>query len=126
MPWAQADEATWVTVEGTTEMTAAEDAGARGRAIADAKRKAVQKAVGVDITAETLLVNFRLSGSLVGAIPYGRVVDSEIIQEAVDSSHQQGQDPATSTYRVKMKASVAEETEGGDPSFRLEAYLNRI
>jgi len=122
IPFARAEEVTWVTVEGTAALADISKTEARSRAIADARRKAVEKVVGVDISAETLVVNFRLSGSLIGAIPYGRVVDSEIIEETVDSSNQ---DKDSQTYRVKMKASVAEETAGGDPNFRLEAYLNR-
>jgi len=122
IPFARAEEVTWVTVEGTAALADISKTEARSRAIADARRKAVEKVVGVDISAETLVVNFRLSGSLIGAIPYGRVVDSEIIEETVDSSNQ---DKDSQTYRVKMKASVAEETAGADPNFRLEAYLNR-
>ena len=125
LPSVLAQEVTWVTVEGTAAMADISETEARSRAIADARHKAVLKVVDLDISAETLVVNFRLSGSLVGAIPYGRVVDSEIIEETVDSTHKDGQDKAYSTYRVKLKASVAEETAGGDPHFRLEAYLNR-
>jgi len=121
LPLVVAEEVTWVTVEGKAALADVSKTEARSSAIADASRKAVQKVVGADISAETLVVNFRLSGSLVGAIPYGRVVDSEIIEETVDSSNQ---DKDSQTYRVKMKAGVAEETAGADPSFRLDAYLN--
>lgn len=123
LPPAQTEEVSWVTVEGKAAMADVSEKEARSSAIADASRKAVQEVVGTDISAETLVVNFRLSGSLVGAIPYGRVVDSEIVEENIDRSHKDGQEELT--YRVKMKASVAEETAGADPSFRLEAFLNR-
>ena len=70
-------------------------------------------------------MNLRLSSSIVGVIPYGRVVDKEIIEESVEPILKKGQAVPSLRYRVRMKAGVAEETTGADPHFRLNASLNR-
>jgi hypothetical protein len=125
VPFLLAQDLTWVTVEGIAPMQDISKEEARSRAIEDATRKAVQKVVGANISAETLIVNLRLSGSILGAIPYGRVVDKKIVEESVVNIHDEKHDRSSVVYRVKMKAAVAEETTGADPDFRLEASLNR-
>ena len=120
-----AQDVTWVTVEGTASMQDISKEEARRRSVEDATRRAVEKVVGTNISAETLIVNLRLSGSILGAIPYGRVVDKKIVEEGVVNIHDEKHDGSSVVYKVKMKAAVAEETTGADPDFRLEASLNR-
>ena len=124
VPFLLAQDVTWVTVEGTAPMEHISKEEARGLAIEDAMGKAVEEVVGANISAETLVVNLRLSGSILGAIPYGRVIDKEILEEGAKEIHKEGQETPSLLYWVKMKAGVAEETTGEDPSFRLEASLN--
>lgn len=115
----------WVTVEGIALMEDTSKEEARNRAMEDAMHKAVEQVVGINISVETLLVNLRLSGSIVGVIPYGRVVDKEIIEEGVEPILKKGQTVPSLQYRVRMKAIVAAETTGADPYFRVNASLNR-
>jgi hypothetical protein len=115
----------WVTVEGAAQMEGISKEEAKGWAIEDAMRKAVEEVVGSDISVETLVVNLRLSGSILGAIPYGRVIDKKILEEGVRKIQKEGQKTPSSLYWVKMRVSVAEETTGEDSSFRLEASLNQ-
>jgi hypothetical protein len=110
----------WVTVEDSASMDNISKNEARSQAIENATRKAVQKVVGVNISAESLIVNLRLSGGIIGAIPYGKVIDKEIIEEGVTDIEKEGQ-----IYKVKMRACVAEETKGIDPHFRLDVSLNK-
>ena len=125
VPFLFAQDVTWVTVEGTAPMKDVSKEEARRRSVEDGTRKAVEKVVGANISAETLIVNLRLSGSILGAIPYGRVVDKKIVEESVVNIHDDKHDGSSVVYKVKMKAAVAEETTGADPDFRLEASLNR-
>jgi hypothetical protein len=124
VPFLFAQDLTWVTVEGTAPMENISQEEARSRAIEDAKRKAVGMAVGANITTETLVVNLRLSGSILGAIPHGRVVEKKILGEGAKEIRKQGQEAPALLYWVRIKAGVAEETTGTDPSFKLDASLN--
>ena len=119
-----AQEIIWVTVEGTAPVGEDDKAAAKSRAIEDALRNAVHEAVGYNITAETLVVNLRLSGSILGAIPYGKVIGKEILEESIEEIPREGQEKPGLVYRVKIRAGVVEETIGADPSFRLDASLN--
>jgi hypothetical protein len=119
-----AQEIIWVTVEGTAPVGKEDKAAAKSRAIEDALRNAVHEAVGSYITAETLVVNLRLRGSILGAIPYGKVIGKEILAESIEKIPGQGQEKPSLVYRVKIRAGVVEETIGAEPSFRLDASLN--
>ena len=77
-----------------------------------------------EITAETLLVNFRLSGSILGAIPYGKVVQNKIVSEGLVKSNNKDMGERKG-YHVKIKAGVAEQTDGEDTSFYLDAGINQ-
>ena len=125
VPFLLARDVQWVIVEGRATMGDTSKEEARNRAIEDAMHKAVEQVVGINISLETILVNLRLSGSIVGVIPYGRVVDKVVIEEGVEPILQKGEAVPSLKYRVRMKAGVAEETTGADPYFRLDASLNR-
>jgi len=125
VPYIRGQDITWVTEEGTGAMDGFTREEARDRAVKDALRKAVRKAVGADISEESLVINFRLSGSIVNAIPYGRVTDTAIIEEGVVNVHRDGQQSPSRAYRVKIRAGVVEEKSGADASFRIEAVLDR-
>lgn len=122
----QAQELTWVTAEGTVTMDdSITREQARTLALQAAERAAVQKAVSENVSSETLLVNLKLSGNIIGAIPFGKITKKEITHEGfVNNRKKNRKDPAPA-YKVKIKAGVSEETEGFDPEFRLNASLNK-
>lgn len=124
-PSVSAQAPTWITIEGTAPMANLSKKEARARAVNDAMRKAVRDVVGVHISVETLAINLRLSGGMIGVIPYGRVAASEILEESIVNVHIQGQKHPSLEYRVKMRAGVVEETGESDPSFRLKSSLNK-
>lgn len=115
----------WVTVEATAPVVSGDTKKARQQAILAAERQAVGEALAKGISVETLLVNLRLSGSIVGAIPHGKVVEKKILEERLvkaaggDESHQ------TQFFRVRMKAGVAREAGSEEPSFHLETAINQ-
>lgn len=120
-----AQDTAWVMVEGSSAMENVTKEDARRRAIEDAQRKAVEEVVGVDISSDTLVINFRVSGDIIKAIPYGKVVEKEIIEEGVSEIREKGSLTPSLIYRVKMKAKVVKEAGAGDPYFKINASINR-
>jgi hypothetical protein len=120
-----AQEITWVTVEGTAPIENNDKKKARSRAIDAALYNAVAEALAADISSEILIVNLRLSGSLLGAIPYGKVIKKQILEEKTEEISTKEKDKGALLYRVKIKAGVIEEDADADPSFVLDATLNQ-
>lgn len=127
VPCALGKVVTWITVEGVAPMAYVSKEEASTQAIEDAVQKAVEKMIGT-ISIEALMLNFRLSGSIAGVIPYVQVVQKEIIEEGLVNVHPEGHRHGIPSplYRVKMKTAVAVETTGVDPHFKLETSLNRL
>jgi len=120
-----AADSAWVTVEGASGMENVTKEDARRRAIEDAERKAVEEVVGVDISSDTLVINFKVSGDIIKAIPYGKVIEKEIIEEGVTEVREKGNPMPSLIYRVKMKAKVVKEVGEPDPYFKINASINR-
>lgn len=120
-----AQDTAWVTVEGSSAMENVTKEDARRRAIEDAQRKAVEEVVGVDISSDTLVINFKVSGDIIKAIPYGKVVEKEILEEGVKEFKDEKKTTPSLLYWVKMKAKVVKEVGAGDPYFKLNASINR-
>jgi hypothetical protein len=120
-----AQDPIWVTVEGTALVKSGDTKKARDQAVEIAERKAVAEALASGISVETLLVNLRLSGTIVGAIPFGKVVEKQILEEGPVNAQDGKSGSRDSLYRVCIKAGVMRETDGGDPSFNLDAAINQ-
>ncbi len=126
LPYLPAREITWITAEGTAPMDGIGQEEAKIHAIKASDQNAIEKIVHTNISTETLLINLRLSGGILGAIPFFRVVKREILEEGVINIRKKGQDTSSSSiYRVKIRTGIAEETEDIDPDFRLNASLNK-
>lgn len=120
-----AAETQWVTVEGLASIENITKQEARRRAIEDAMRSAVAMVAGVNILAESLLINYRLTGDIVKAIPHGKVLEKEMIEEDVDKVFQKGVTAPSLIYKVRMRIKVAKDSGSRDPYFNLEASCNR-
>ena len=120
-----AKEMIWVTADGTASIAAGHLENARSQAIKNAERKAVGIALMPGVSVETLMVNLRLSGSILGAIPFGTVAEKSILEEGSVEAVGGESNPQEKLYRVKLKAGVVRETGGRDPSFDLDAALNQ-
>ena len=132
-----------VTVEGFSSMENITKEDARRLAIEDAERNAVEQVAGVTVSADTLVSNFTVSSDVISAIPYGKVIEREILTEDIQvipplNASIRGKDetnlPVRSTqtgawpysiYHVKMRVKVAKEKGNIDPYFKLDASLNR-
>lgn len=120
-----AQDVIWVTAEGRVPVSTDDTKKARDQAIAAAERNAVAEALASAISIETLLVNLRLSGSIVGAIPFGKVVSKVILEEGPVKLRSSGSTSQDTLYRVRLKAGVVRETGGEDPTFYLNAAINQ-
>jgi hypothetical protein len=116
----------WVTVDGTAPIENVTKNEARKRAIANARREAVEKVVGVDILSETMVINYNVSGDVIRTIPYGKVIGQEILKEEIEliPAKDKGEAPYLA-YKIKMRARVVKEKGQADVFFRLRAELNR-
>jgi hypothetical protein len=119
-------ESEWVTVEGIATIENVTKSEARKIAIANARREAVEKVVGVDILAETMVINYNVSGDIIRTIPHGKVVGQEIIKEDIELIPAKNKEGAPYlAYKVMMRVRVIKEKGRSDVFFRLEAELNR-
>lgn len=114
-----------VTVTGAFPLENITKEGARRKAVEDALRAAVEQVVGLQLMAETLVVNARLSGDLIKTIPHGKVIDKQIVEEWVEQNKPQGDGAPTLMYHVKVKATIQKEQGAVDPYFKVDASLNR-
>ncbi len=120
-----AQELTWVTAEGTALMDNGGEEDVKEIALKAAEQNALEKVVGENISAEAIIVNLRLSGGILGAIPYFRVVKKEILEEDVLEVVKNGEATASLTYKVKIKAGILEESEDAGPGISFNASLNK-
>lgn len=121
-----AQESTWVTVEGYAPIENVTKNEARKLAIDSARREAVEKVVGVNLLAETMVINYNVSSDVIRAIPHGKVIGIEILNEDIEliPAEKKGDVPFLA-YKVKIRAHVAKEIGRSDAFFRLEAKANR-
>ncbi len=122
---ALARELIWVTVEATAPVVSGDTKKARQQAILAAERQAVAEALAKGISVETLLVNLRLSGSIVGAIPHGKVVEKKILEERLVKAAGGDSNNKKQLFRVRIKAGVARQAGDEEPSFHLQAGINQ-
>lgn len=120
-----ADDSRWITVEGQAAIENITKEEARRLAIANARRKAVEDVVGVTVSADTLVINWQVSSDIIRAIPYGKVVEQEMLEEDVKSLREKEKAEPSLIYWVKLKAKVVKEKGEPDPYFKIDATLNR-
>ena len=110
-----------VTVEGNSSMENITKEDARRLAIEDAERNAVEQVAGVTVSADTLVSNFTVSSDVISAIPYGKVIEREILTEDIQVIKDETKGRPYSIYHVKMRVKVAKEKGNIDPYLKLDA-----
>lgn len=118
-------EAVWVVAEAviqlSDEMTVQE---ARSRARNEARRKAIEKAVGIFVKGNTVVYNHVLAEDLVQAIVHGIIADEQILEEGVREIGGRGSDRAT-LYVSKIKARVRPVQAERSTELGLKVVLNQ-
>ena len=120
-----AAEGLWVTAEGRAELVNITVNEAKAMAINDARRQAVEQVAGVRLSSATLVQDFQVLSDLINSSSYGQIIDQKIIRWDTESLQK---DPASAPviiYKVKIKALVARPEGEPDPSFQIDARLNK-
>lgn len=120
-----AGDPVWITVQAQAPIMPGQEDAARQEAVAAAVQKAIDELVTAKISMDALLVQLKLSGYILGAIPYARVVDRQIISESRQPCQGDDTRAAALCHCVQLKAAVVEESAGMDPQFKIRAVLNQ-
>ncbi len=118
-------EEIWVTAEGIASLgddTTVAEAKARSRD--EARRKAVEQAVGTFVKGQTVVYNAQLADDLVRSLVRGIVVDEQVVEEGVRQFRQDSGGPALQ-YATKLKAKVKPVRVEHKGEFRLKSTLNK-
>lgn len=119
------EEGVWVTVEGvvpfTDEYTISE---VKARSRNEARRLAVEKAVGQFIRSSTVVYNYVLAEDLVQSVARGLVVEEQVVEEGVrETSHESG--TKALFYATKLKAKVKRVQAEHNAHFKVQGTLNK-
>ena len=118
-------EGIWVQAEGVVSLgedTTVAEAKARSRD--EARRKAIEKAVGTFVKSQTIIYNAQVAEDLVHSLVRGIVVEEQILEEGV---RQLGQETGATAllYATKLKAKVKPVRAERKGDFRVKAALNK-
>lgn len=118
-------EGVWVIAESVVQladdMTVQE---ARSRSRNEARRKAIEKAVGIFVKGKTVVYNYVLAEDLVQSIVRGIITDEQILEEGIREVGQQSNGRAT-LYVTKIKARVRPMQAERKAEFSLKVELNQ-
>ena len=114
--WAEA-EGVFVMGDGSTIELAK-----RG-SLEAARRKAIEKALGVFVSGQTMVRNFQLVDDLIHVISRGKVVEEQVLAQGLQSSEGQG---APGIYKTRLKAKVVRLTSEHLPEFAVRSSLSQV
>jgi len=119
-------ESQWVVATGVAPIENVTKTEARKLAIDNARRKAIEKVVGIDVLSETMVINYNVSGDVIRSIPHGKVIGIEILKEDIElmPAEKKGDAPYLA-YVVKIRAQVVKEIGRTDVFVRIAAKANR-
>ena len=120
-----AAETFWVTAKGTASLSGRTQEKARLLALERAAQQAVDKFADENISTRDLLVTLRLSNNILGAIPFAKIVRTEILTQGREKMFPVGQSIPSIVYQVKIKAEIEVWLEESDPDFHLNMVLNQ-
>jgi hypothetical protein len=119
------DDGVWVTVEGVVPVTddhTMSEIKARSRN--EARRVAVEQAVGHFVRGSTIVYNYVLADDLVQSVARGLVVEEQILEEGVrESTHESG--VKSLFYATKLKARVKRVHSESKEHFKIHGSLNK-
>jgi hypothetical protein len=118
-------EAVWVIAEAIVQladdMTVQEG---RSRSRNQARRVAIEKAVGIFVKGKTVTYNNVLAEDLVQTVVHGIITDEQILAEGLREVGQRSNERAT-LYATKLKARVRPVRAERKPEFSLKVLLNQ-
>lgn len=120
----QQKDGVWVEAEGVFIMGDAStiEVAKRG-SLEAARRQAIEKALGVFVSGQTMVRNFQLVEDLIHVISRGKVVEEQILAQGLQSSGGQG---SPGIYKTRLKAKVVRLTSEHEPDFAVRSSLSRV
>jgi hypothetical protein len=114
----------WVEAEGIFVMGDAStiELAKRG-SLEVARRRAVEKALGVFVSGQTMVRNFQLVEDLIHVISRGRVVEEQVLEQGLQSSGGEG---SPGIYKTRLKAKVVRLTGEHQPEFAVRSSLSKV
>lgn len=116
----------WVTAEGMAPFLkglSLDDV--RGQARDDARRNAVERAVGVFVRGSTVMHNAQIADELVSSVARGVIEDEEWLDERIEEIAGKRPGPRLAVYRSKLKAKVRPVRVERRAGFEATASLNK-
>jgi hypothetical protein len=119
----QASEDVWVVSEGSYPLGLSTTIESAQRGSLDiARRAAIEQAVGVYVTGETVVRNAQLADVLIHVISRGVIVDEEVLERGLKLEGKMGDQVR---YTTKIRAKVRKLPSEGHGSLAVTVYLNR-
>jgi len=120
----QAGDGLWVEAEGIFIMGDAStiEVAKRG-SLEMARRQAIERALGIFVTGQTVIRNFQLVEDLIHMIARGQVLEEQILEQGIQSSGEKGSPGA---YKTRIKAKVIRLTSKHQPDFSVRSSLSRV
>ena len=120
----QPRDGVWVEAEGVFIMGDAStiELAKRG-SLEAARRHAIEKALGVFVSGQTMVRNFQLVEDLIHVISRGSVVEEQVLAQGLQSA---GGKDAPGIYKTRLKAKVVRLTGEHQPEFAVRSSLSQI
>jgi hypothetical protein len=123
---AEAPAGVWVTAEGMSpflrEMSLDE---VRGRARDEARRNAIEQAVGLFVRGTTILHNAQITDELIASVARGVIEEEQWVEERIEEVSERRSGPKLAVWHSKVKARVRPVHVERRAGFDLRASLNK-
>lgn len=124
--WAEPAAGVWVTAEGmapfVSDMSLEE---VRGKARDEARRNAIEKAVGLFVRGTTVLHNSMITDELVSSVARGVIEEEQWVEEHIEEVSEKRSGPKLAVWHSKVKARVRPVRVERRAGFSLRASLNK-
>lgn len=118
-------DCTWAEGVGVVSGDLLKPQEARQLALRQARAQAIEKAVGIEVRAETLVRDFAVASDFIKTLTKGYVQSEQVVRWDQDRYQKKGTEEPIPIYRVTLKACVRPLTTLHDSGFKLTATLNK-
>ena len=98
---------------------------AKQLALRQARAQAIEKAVGVEVRAETVVRDFVVASDFIKTLAKGYIQSEQVVRWDQERYQKQANEAPIPIYRVTLKACVRRLPTLHDPGFRLTATINK-